>query len=169
MPRDRTARTRIRQYLASHGAVEDRSGHATGALKDAIEYLGSSVAFIQMIAAMDRDGEIEREIKGKRTYRIALSEEAAATAAAGGFAPTIVGGLVAQAVPEIDYDRLARAVVHELLTRVTPAASAVAGLREERDDYARRLEVARTELDELLGAAEAKRGKASTEAVFSEA
>ena len=70
MSRDRTARTRIRQFLSTSGPIVDPSGYATGVLKDAIGYSGSSVAFIQLIAAMDRDGEIEREIRGKRTYKI---------------------------------------------------------------------------------------------------
>ena len=70
MPRDRTARSRIRQFLADAGPVVDPSGYATSVLREAIAYEGSSVAFIQLIAAMDHDGELKREIVGKRTFQI---------------------------------------------------------------------------------------------------
>jgi hypothetical protein len=79
MSRDKTARSRIRQYLQTHGAVDDPNGYATSVLKEAIEYDGTPVAFIQLIAAMDRDGEITRTVRGKRTYRITGSEVAAST------------------------------------------------------------------------------------------
>jgi hypothetical protein len=68
--RDRTARSRIREHLARHGPIMDPSGRATSLLKDAIGYEGSPVAFIQLVTAMDKSSEIEREIRGKRTYRI---------------------------------------------------------------------------------------------------
>lgn len=154
MSRDRTARTRIRQHLASHGPVEDLSGHATGALKDAIDYQGSPVAFIQLIAAMDRSGEIKREIKGKRTYRITgLGVLAAQAPNAAG--PAVQGARRPQDGVEIDYDRLAKAVVRELighLSRAPVVAEPVlAGARDDDTrDYARRLETARRELDDLL-------------------
>lgn len=162
--RDRTARTRIRQYLADSGPLEEASGHATSALKEAIDYQGSPVAFIQLIAAMDRDGEIEREIRGKRTYRITGTGRSAT-----GIAPAVSHGQgsvrmeahttdgTAVAV-DIDYDRLAKALVREFLGAVAsgerPAMEDevdAARLAAERDDYVRRLEEAREKLDELLG------------------
>lgn len=164
MARDRSARTRIRAYLATSGPVVDPSGYATGVLKDAIGYTGSSVAFIQLIATMDREGEIEREIRGKRTYRIG-GVGGPPTASAGAIAPvgraessttmTVAG----QPAIEIDYRRLAQALVQELLTSTAAAnvaadrAAALDGdrLEAERDEYARRLELARAQLDELLG------------------
>lgn len=165
MARDRTARSRIRQYLATAGPLDEPSGHATTALKEAIDYEGSSVAFIQLIAAMDRDGEIEREIRGKRTYRITGTGHSAVgigapVYASGGTArveaATTDGG---SAVVEIDYDRLARALVREFLSVAggqvaEPEAPEVdddaARLAAERDDYVRRLAEAREKLDELL-------------------
>lgn len=183
MARDQSARSRIRQYLVSSGPLEDSSGHATSALKNAVNYQGSSVAFIQMIAAMDRDGEIEREIRGKRTYRIAAAGEVAAAALAGfpaawnTGAHQAVGGVVTGGVSaEIDYDRLARAIVGELLrvmattvgvkvaTAPAPVAAAAVDARAESlsaehermiaecNEYAMKLESARQKLDELLGA-----------------
>ena len=177
MARDRTARTRIRNFLVTQGPVDDPSGHATSTLAEAIAYQGSSVAFIQLIAAMDRDGEIVREIKGKRTYRIAAGKDLVPLAGL----PVLSGtsgapgadrqaGLVQTdaGTVTIDYDKLARALVRELwafVTETVPAGTAAGSLeaaelvaeRErlvaERNEYARRLQLARTKLDELLGAA----------------
>jgi hypothetical protein len=163
MSRDRTARTRIRQFLATSGAIVDPSGYATGVLKDAIGYSGSAVAFIQLIAAMDRDGEIEREIRGKRTYRID-GIGVPPTPSVGAVAPVGQATMASVAVPgqptiELDYKLLAQALVRELLA-ATAAAREVAAvgvgtdsdqLEAERDEYALRLEIARNQLDELLG------------------
>lgn len=162
MSRDRTARTRIRQYLATSGAVVDPSGYATSVLKDAIGYTGSPVAFIQLIAAMDRDGEIEREIRGKRTYRIegiGAPPMPSVAAAAPAARPSTSVAVPGQPTIELDYRKLAQALVRELLT-ATAAANHVAGtagvpadadkLSVEREQYAARLQLARTKLDELL-------------------
>lgn len=163
MSRDRTARTRIRQYLAASGPIVDPSGYATSVLKEAVDYTGSSVAFIQLIAAMDRDGEIEREIVGKRTYKIEgigvpVTPSPEVMAPAGHKTTVVAPG---QPVIELDYKQLAKALVAELLSvtaearrTATPAdaeAPTASQLEVERDEYARRLEIARNQLDELLG------------------
>jgi hypothetical protein len=57
---------------------------ASTRLAEAIGYPGSSVAFAQLLSGMERSGLIEREVRGKRTYRIYLSAGAAAEAVAGG-------------------------------------------------------------------------------------
>jgi hypothetical protein len=57
---------------------------ASTRLAEAIGYPGSSVAFAQLLSGMERSGLIEREVRGKRTYRIYLSAAATAVAAAGG-------------------------------------------------------------------------------------
>ncbi len=167
--RDLTARTRIRQLLERSGPIEDPSGRATSLLMDAVEYNGSSVAFIQLVAAMDKEGQISREIKGKRTYAIRLGE-------AGRLSPSVtqpksmVTSPVAesgqQAAPEIDYRKLARALVQELLLASPEDLQAVGRpseedvalltaerdrLEAERDEFAHRLEVARSKLGELFG------------------
>lgn len=180
--RDRTARTRIRNYLVAHGPVSDPSGHATSVLSDLVSYEGSAVAFIQLIAAMDRDDEIVREIRGKRTYRISASR---AAQLAVGPRPAPADPLAVpleQAVAEssgalrIDYNKLAHALVRQLSgdtigapagpTRAAGESRAeieadIAALRaerdrmiKERDEYARRLQSARVQLDELLGVSE---------------
>lgn len=148
------------------GPLEEGSGHATGALKDAIDYQGSSVAFIQLIAAMDRDGEIDREIRGKRTYRISAAGDSSAAGSSSPSFPRPTARVAAMTTSgtatsvEIDYHRLAKALVSELLGFVADQTAPVVAsdvaqadrdrLEAERNDYARRLEIAREKLDELL-------------------
>lgn len=216
----------------------DGSGHATGLLMKAVGYQGSSVAFIQLVAAMDRDGEISRDIRGKRTYRISSVGDSAdpdpgATNSGGaepgatqpgvtrpgeaaGSRPIPSGvdppprsgppqhGLKDAEMPrlEIDYRRLAQALVHELMgylagsglpaqedpgprpvqglsapgavEAVAQAQNQVESLRQERarliaerDEYARRLETARSKLEELLGSRTGAREVASRSAIMS--
>jgi hypothetical protein len=154
MSRDRTARTRIREYLRTRGPIDDPTGYATSALKDAIEYHGTAVAFIQLIAAMDREGEIAREIRGKRTYRISLGHASAIVPAPPRQVPAEGPSAAAQPI-EIDYDRLARALVREFFLQAAQNAMAGSGqvgrLQAERDEYALKLELARLRLGALLG------------------
>jgi hypothetical protein len=138
---------------------------------------------MQMLAAMDRDGEIERTIKGKRTFRIAGVDRTVAYDE-----PTQHSRPAAEPPTlEIDYERLARAVVGELLGRLV-AASAIGGtepqhaasdprtvvaaenarLIEERNEYARRLEEARRHLDALLGSPEPSKAQGSRPGVASD-
>ena len=157
--RDRTARSRIRKYLAEHGPIMDPSGRATAVLKDAIGYDGSPVAFIQLVTAMDKSKEIERQIRGKRTYQISGLESGAPavtpsrvqTAAA----PTVTHPVTGAAI-EVDYDELARALLRETWRLAELASSQTASAGEpgeleaarqerdqlivERDEYARRLQ-----------------------------
>ena len=71
MPKDLTARSRITAYLSSHGPIEDEHGRATALLKDAVGYAGSSLGFVQLISSMEKSGTVTREVRGKRTYKIA--------------------------------------------------------------------------------------------------
>ena len=96
-------RQQVSAYLAEHGAVEDPTGGATAALRQALHYAGSAAGFTQLIAAMDRSGELSRTVKGKRTYRIAPVSAASessdmTTLASAGLEPS-----------DIDYDELAAA------------------------------------------------------------
>jgi hypothetical protein len=149
--RDRTARSRIRSYLAEHGPVVDPSGRATAVLKDAIGYEGSPVAFIQLVTAMDKSREIERNIRGKRTYQISGLAD-------GG--PAIAPSPVRVAAPvthpgtslqiEVDYDELARALLRETWRLAGKGGTEISELQAvqqerdqliaERDEYARRLQ-----------------------------
>ena len=71
-------RDRVMSHLLTVGEVKDASGMASTALAEAIAYPGSSIAFAQLLSGMERSGLIEREIRGKRTYRISPARGAVA-------------------------------------------------------------------------------------------
>ena len=73
-------RDRIIAHLALVAEVADGAGMASTRLAEAVGYPGSSVAFAQLLSGMERDGLINREVRGKRTYRITLSAPPAAAA-----------------------------------------------------------------------------------------
>jgi len=70
MPRGKGSRAQINKALQERGPIKDRSGRATSELKRLAGYEGSDVGFSRLLGAMERDGEITREIRGKRTYSI---------------------------------------------------------------------------------------------------
>lgn len=170
--RDVTARSRIRAHLVEHGPVHDERGGATTMLREAIDYQGSPVAFIQLITSMDEAGEITREIRGKRTYGISVAHGVDAGVPVSATVPSPAPQKIAEG--SIDYDELARALLRELGRALVSAQSsqaeatvaAVSGpeaadrtrelvverdrLQAERDDYAVRLESSRKQLNALF-------------------
>jgi hypothetical protein len=73
-------REHIVAYLTDNAELFDPGGMASTRLAAAVGYPGSSVAFAQLLSGMERSGLIEREVRGKRTYRIRLGSEAGAAA-----------------------------------------------------------------------------------------
>jgi hypothetical protein len=65
-------RDRVLSCLAD-GEISDPKGMASTVLAEAVGYPGSSAAFAQLLSGMERSGLIEREIRGKRTYRIGVT------------------------------------------------------------------------------------------------
>jgi hypothetical protein len=65
-------REHIIGYLTEVNELIDASGMASTQLAVAVDYPGSSVAFAQLLSGMERSGLIQREVRGKRTYRISL-------------------------------------------------------------------------------------------------
>jgi hypothetical protein len=119
-------RDRIVAHLALVAEVADGTGMASTRLAEAVGYPGSSVAFAQLLSGMERDGLISREVRGKRTYRIALSAPAAAGR---GPEPLRAGEAGLPAFPgPVDYDELADRVIIRLVRRLaelSPAELAV--------------------------------------------
>jgi hypothetical protein len=70
-------RDKIISHLALVDDLVDETGMASTRLAEAVGYPGSSVAFAQLLSGMERDGLIAREVRGKRTYRISLTEQGA--------------------------------------------------------------------------------------------
>src|ERR1035438_7836618 len=118
-------REHIVAYLAEVHELFDASGMASTQLSAAVGYPGSSVAFAQLLSGMERSGLIEREVRGKRTYRISLGLVQALGSAAGSQPRERAGsdGLAGLAGPDglagigtvggakpggFDYDELAR-------------------------------------------------------------
>jgi hypothetical protein len=141
-------REHIIAYLTEVNELCDANGMASTQLAAAVGYPGSSVAFAQLLSGMERSGLIEREVRGKRTYRInlgpvhAIGSGGAARAsgipevamavgvsgAAGVGGSGGVGGEVGSGIGAagFDYDELARRLLVQVVRRLAaaePAAS----------------------------------------------
>ena len=107
-------RQQVVQYLAQYGPLEDPSGKATAKLREALGYEGSEASFTQLISNMDRAGQLTREVKGKRTYRIVGVEHASQAE------PSRIDS--GQRDPEdaaMDYDAVAAALLVQVVQTVT--------------------------------------------------
>jgi hypothetical protein len=125
-------RDRIIAHLALVAEVADGGGMASTRLAEAVGYPGSSVAFAQLLSGMERDGLINREVRGKRTYRITLSAQPAVRR---GAEPVRADTAALPAVPVafpavIDYDELADRVIRRLLRRLAELSPAELGMLE---------------------------------------
>ena len=128
-------REHIMAYLGDTHELFDPGGMASTRLAAAVGYPGSSVAFAQLLSGMERSGLIERDVRGKRTYRIRLGPAAAAGQSeradgpadgSAGSAPGVADGF--------DYDELARRQLAQVVRRLAgsdPARSDPAGLEDE--------------------------------------
>jgi hypothetical protein len=115
-------------HLLMVGEVTDAGGMASTALAEAVAYPGSSIAFAQLLSGMERSGLIEREVRGKRTYRITPTKSAVAQARSAAVSPRAgraaapAGGGAAvtatQDAQEFDYDELARRLLLEVVQRL---------------------------------------------------
>jgi hypothetical protein len=119
-------REHIMAYLTEVGELSDHNGMASTQLAAAVGYPGSSVAFAQLLSGMERSGLIEREVRGKRTYRIGVGP-ARATAATGGPAPVEGPSLAG-----FDYDELARRLLVQVVRHISESQDRGA-LTEERE------------------------------------
>lgn len=151
-------RERIVAYLADVHELVDPAGMAATKLAAGVGYPGSSVAFAQLLSGMERSGLIEREVRGKRTYRIrlgpvpmtrkpgrpagtALSGEVDASATGLGWGAEGAGVRGDPGTAGFDYDELARRLLVQVIRRLAgtedaePASGAlretVAGLEHE--------------------------------------
>ena len=120
MPRDTTVRQRVVDYLIEHGPVADSSGRATSQLKEAVGYSGGDAGFIRIVSLMAEAGEVVREVRGKRTYRIAVSADAATAPPRP--RPSVVAGDARSAEPQaFDYDELAAALLAQVTRTIVNA------------------------------------------------
>jgi hypothetical protein len=120
------SRQQVVQYLVQHGPFEDSIGRATAKLREVLGYEGTNTGFTQLIANMDRAGELTREVRGKRTYRIMTVADAP---------PSRVDNVVDGADDkEMDYDQVASALLIQVVQNLSE------GSRQRRSDgsWARR-------------------------------
>ncbi len=144
-------REHIIAYLTEVGELFDANGMASTQLAAAVGYPGSSVAFAQLLSGMERSGLIEREVRGKRTYRIRLgSLHGHQPGASGGVMTSRAAAFgvagVSGGPAGFDYDELARRLLVQVVRRLAatepdaghPARSAleetVTGLEYELAD-----------------------------------
>ena len=139
-------REHIIAYLTEVNELCDANGMASTQLAAAVGYPGSSVAFAQLLSGMERSGLIEREVRGKRTYRInlgpahAIGPGGAARASGISGIPEVamavgvsgaagiggsggVGGEVGSGIgaARFDYDELARRLLVQVVRRLAAA------------------------------------------------
>jgi hypothetical protein len=165
-------RERIVAYLAETGELFDANGMASTQLAAAVGYPGSSVAFAQLLSGMERSGLIEREVRGKRTYRIGLgparsgAERVVSRVTPGVSAADAAGPGTAG----FDYDELARRLLVQVVRRLAATdAEASAPDRSAADQAARPDQLALQEtvngLKYELATAWTKHGKLAEENV----
>jgi hypothetical protein len=133
-------REHIVAYLAGTQELFDPGGMASTRLAAAVGYPGSSVAFAQLLSGMERSGLIERDVRGKRTYRIRLGLAAAAGRSGRADRPADGSAGPAPGVTDgFDYDELARRLLAQVVRRLAgsdptgsdPTGSDPAGLEDE--------------------------------------
>ena len=137
MPRDTTVRTRIIEYLATNGPVEDRSGRATSRLKEAVGYAGGDAGFIRIVSLMAESSDIERVVKGKRTYRISVPAGTPVPASVGRPEGPSSADLSAQITDgALDYDELASSLLARVAQVLSGSEARAAG--NDQTTWARR-------------------------------
>jgi hypothetical protein len=154
-------REHIIAHLAKVSELFDANGMASTQLAAAVGYPGSSVAFAQLLSGMERSGLIEREVRGKRTYRISLGAardfESGPDAEAG--LDVSHGASEVQELNGFDYDELARRLLVQVVRRL---AAAEPGLEQEGPSTLRETV---TGLEHELASAWTKHGKLAEENV----
>ena len=142
-------REHIIAYLTEVNELFDANGMASTQLAAAVGYPGSSVAFAQLLSGMERSGLIEREVRGKRTYRISLGpthaigsggaagipEVAMAVGVSGAVGPGEVGSGIGAA--GFDYDELARRLLVQVVRRLAAAEPEASQLDRSAPDRLR--------------------------------
>lgn len=147
--------------LSRHGPIEDRSGRATAILHElmiAEGYTQKFPAAVNLVRSAATAGLVTREVRGKRTYRIALSDQAqtpwpgATSAAPSEPEPDPGVDLSALAVAVLDRALAARqdatnaeVVALEALERAERAEKALQGRQEDPEAPSLREQLAEAE------------------------
>ena len=123
-------REHIIAYLTEVNELFEANGMASTQLAAAVGYPGSSVAFAQLLSGMERSGLIEREVRGKRTYRISLGPAHAIGLGRAAGIPEVAMAVGVAGAGEVgssigaagfDYDELARRLLVQVVRRLAAA------------------------------------------------
>jgi hypothetical protein len=166
-------REHIVAYLADVHELFDAHGMASTQLAAAVGYPGSSVAFAQLLSGMERSGLIRRDVRGKRTYRISLSDSVLGSADladadaehAGTGTAEVAGSKVINGTAGFDYDELARRLLVQLVRRLAAAEPDAATQRETSEPHPSVLRATVTGLEYELASAWIKQGELAEENV----
>lgn len=159
-------RDRVMAHLVTAGEVTEPGGMASTVLAEAVGYPGSSVAFAQLLSGMERAGLIEREIRGKRTYRIRPAAAAAEVARSGGAgrpgskAAAGLPGSGAAGLAGFDYDELARRLLVQVVQRLAETPPQLASPEQAGDAG---LQQAVASLEQKLASVQSKQRRLSAE------
>lgn len=146
---DGRARTEVVTFLKQHGGeVADEAGYATVEMQ---QHLGRSRSLSNLLRTMEHDGMIAREVRGRRTYRIALVDDWGLGANDGVGTVTPIRPSLDGAQPAIDgsvdFDLLAESLLAIVLRKIAePAPKPDKGIT----DRLRRAEATSTKLEEQL-------------------
>jgi len=166
-------REHIIAYLTEVNELFEANGMASTQLAAAVGYPGSSVAFAQLLSGMERSGLIEREVRGKRTYRISLGPAHAIGSGRAAGIPEVAMAVGVAGAGEVgssigaaglDYDELARRVLVQVVRRLA-AAEPEASQLDRSDPDRPALQETVTGLEYELATAWTKHGKLAEENV----
>ena len=179
-------RKHIVAYLAEVHELFDAHGMASTQLAAAVGYPGSSVAFAQLLSGMERSGLIQRDVRGKRTYRISLGAADLGDAGLGdaglgdaglgdaglGDAENAEAGTaglsgtkVINGPADFDYDELARRLLVQLVRRLAAAEPDATTQPEACEPHPSVLRATVTGLEYELASAWTKQGELAEENV----
>jgi hypothetical protein len=181
-------REHIVAYLAEVHELFDAHGMASTQLAAAVGYPGSSVAFAQLLSGMERSGLIQRDVRGKRTYRISLGNAVLGSADLGSAdlgsadlgsadlgdadlgdaenAGSVTAGTrVINGTAGFDYDELARRLLIQLVRRLAAAEPDATIQPEASEAHPSVLRATVTGLEYELASAWIKQGELAEENV----
>ena len=169
-------RKHIVAYLAEVHELFDAHGMASTQLAAAVGYPGSSVAFAQLLSGMERSGLIQRDVRGKRTYRISLGAadlgdadlgdaENADAGTAGLAGIKVINGAAGNSAAGFDYDELARRLLVQLVRRLAAAEPDATKAPEAPEPHPSVLRATVTGLEYELASAWTKQGELAEENV----
>jgi len=166
-------REHIVAYLAEVHELFDAHGMASTQLAAAVGYPGSSVAFAQLLSGMERSGLIQRDVRGKRTYRISLGNAVLGSADLGdadlgdaeNAGSVTAGTRVINGTAGFDYDELARRLLIQLVRRLAAAEPDATIQPEASEAHPSVLRATVTGLEYELASAWIKQGELAEENV----